>query len=197
MNRGFVSIGFLAGALMVLGIASSAQASARPFTVQTLHFDTRVGPGRSTHCDVVGDLYRPRSATRSHPAPAILTTNGFGGSKDDQAGLSKAFASNGYVALTYSGLGFGGSGCKITLDDPDYDGKAASQLIDYLAGAPGIAFTDAAHTAPAPTLNVVIHDAVDHAGVPHVYAVYPGAHSTSLWSAEAPYWLRMALNHLS
>jgi len=71
------------------------------------------------------------------------------------------------------------------------------QFQAQLAGAPGIAFTDAAHTAPAPTLNVVIHDAVDHAGVPHVYAVYPGAHSTSLWSAEAPYWLRMALNHLS
>jgi hypothetical protein len=36
--------------------------------------------------------------------------------------------------LSYSGLGFGGSGCKITLDDPDWDGKAARQLVDYLAG---------------------------------------------------------------
>ena len=69
--------------------------------------------------------------------PAILTTNGFGGSKDDQAGIGKAFAARGYAVLSYSGLGFGGSGCKITLDDPDYDGKAAQQLVSYLGGASG------------------------------------------------------------
>ena len=85
--------------------------------------------------------------------PAVLSTNGFGGSKDDQAGLSKLFASNGYVALSYSGLGFGGSSCEITLDDPDYDGQAAAQLIDYLGGKDGIAFTNAAphDTAVAPS----------------------------------------------
>ncbi len=101
--------------------------------------------------------------------PAILTTNGFGGSKDDQAGIGKAFAARGYAVLSYSGLGFGGSACKITLDDPDWDGKAASQLISYLGGAPGIAFTDAAHTTAAPALNVVVHDAKDHAGVAQTY----------------------------
>ena len=59
--------------------------------------------------------------------PAILATNGFGGSKDDQAGIGTAFAGRDYAVLSYSGLGFGGSGCKITLDDPDYDGRAGSQ----------------------------------------------------------------------
>jgi hypothetical protein len=32
------------------------------------------------------------------PAPAILTTDGFGGSTDDQADLGQAFAERGYVA---------------------------------------------------------------------------------------------------
>ena len=68
------------------------------------------------------------------PAPAVLTTNGFGGSKDDQAGAAQAFGREGYVTLSYTGLGFPNSGCKIALDDPDYDGKAAKQLVDYLAG---------------------------------------------------------------
>lgn len=45
--------------------------------------------------------------------------------------------------------------------------------------------------------NVELNRELSSAGVPHVYAVYPGAHSTSLWSTEAPYWLRMALNHLA
>src|SRR5206468_11451276 len=112
--------------------------------VQTLHFKVSVGPAGDQTCDVVGDLYTPSAASSTSRVPAILTTNGFGGSKDDQAGIGKAFALRGYEVLSYSGLGFGGSGCKITLDDPDWDGKAAAQLISYLGGAPGIALTAAA-----------------------------------------------------
>ena len=85
-------------------------------------------------CTVVYDLYRPSTRDQPTPAPAILTTNGFGGSKDDQADLGQAFAERGYVVLSYSGLGFGGSDCKISLDDPDYDGKAAQQLVSFLGG---------------------------------------------------------------
>ena len=38
------------------------------------------------------------------------------------------------MVLAYTGLGFPDSGCKITLDDPDYDGKAGKQMVDVLAG---------------------------------------------------------------
>ena len=112
-----------------------SSAPARPsaatpsYTVRTLHFLVHTDPKGGTPCDIIGDLYTPRGASPTHRVPAILTTNGFGGSKDDQAGLGKAFASRGYEVLSYSGLGFGGSGCKITLDDPDYDGRAGSQLV--------------------------------------------------------------------
>jgi predicted acyl esterase len=151
------------GALAVAA-APAADAAAPGYSVQTLHFAVTIGPDNAQHCDVVGDLYTPAAANPQRPVPAVLTTNGFGGSKDDQAGIAKALAVRGYEVLSYSGLGFGGSGCKITLDDPSYDGKAASQLVSYLGGAPGIAYTDAAHTAPAPRLQVVEHDAVDHTG---------------------------------
>src|SRR4051812_31077600 len=133
----------LATAVLAVG-AGDASAADEPYTVQTLHFAVQIGPNGDQSCDIVGDLYTPNVATPTARVPAILTTNGFGGSKDDQAGIGKAFASRGYEVLSYSGLGFGGSGCKITLDDPDYDGKAGSQLVSYLGGAPGIAFTDAA-----------------------------------------------------
>jgi ABC-2 type transport system ATP-binding protein len=96
----------------------------------------------TTRCVVDADLYTPAGVDKAHPAPAILTTNGFGGSKADQAGLGAAFATRGFVVLSYSGLGFGadpqtgrrGSDCKISLDDREHDGTAASQLIDFLAG---------------------------------------------------------------
>lgn len=120
--------------LVVLG-GSSAQARAdEAFTVKTLRFDTKVGPQKDRSCEVLGDLYVPTAATAARPVPAILTTNGFGGSKDDQATAAKAYAKRGYVVLSYSGLGFGGSGCPITLDDPDTDGQAGAQLITFLGG---------------------------------------------------------------
>lgn len=165
------------GALAILALAVSTlpavtgttTAGAAPgalpsYTKQTLHFKVGTGAGRKTVCDIVGDLYLPRSASRTNRVPAILTTNGFGGSKDDQAGIGRAFAARGYAVLSYSGLGFGGSGCKITLDAPATDGVAGSQLISYLGGAPGIAFLDAAHTRPAPVLRVVRRDARAHHG---------------------------------
>lgn len=149
----------LIGVLALAGPVPSPASAAEGYTVQTLHFHVTVGPADDTDCTIVGDLYVPDAANPADPAPAILTTNGFGGSKDDQAGIGAAFAERGYVVLSYSGLGFGGSSCKITLDHPDWDGKAASQLVSYLGGADGIAFTDVGTSQPAPTLDVVALDA--------------------------------------
>ena len=154
----------LAALALLAGTPAPAAADSIPYTVQTLHFDVVVGPGATTHCDIVGDLYTPSDASRSHQVPAILTTNGFGGSKNDQAPLARYLASQDYVVLSYSGLGFGGSGCKITLDDPDWDGQAASQLVSFLGGQSGIGYADAPHTQPLPGLDYVVHDPIDHAG---------------------------------
>jgi ABC-2 type transport system ATP-binding protein len=145
---------------------ATAPAGAVPpaYTAQLLHFEVHVGPNAEETCDIIGELFTPASASPAQPVPSILTTNGFGGSYKDQIGLGENFAQLGYVVLSYSGLGFGGSGCAITLDDPDWDGLAASQLVSFLGGENGIAFTDAAHAHPVAGLGDVIHDAVDHAG---------------------------------
>ncbi|GAA3668149.1 hypothetical protein GCM10022237_30070 [Nocardioides ginsengisoli] len=160
-----VTLLVLAVLAALLAIPTAPATSADPFSKTTLHFKVLVGPTGTQVCDVIGDVYVPATASATRRVPAVLTTNGFGGSKDDQGAAAAALASRGYVVLSYSGLGFGGSGCAITLDAPDYDGKAASQLVSYLGGATGIAFVDKAHTQPAPALDVVQLDARDHDGV--------------------------------
>ena len=118
-----------------VGVLAGPASAAGPAVTRTpVQLTVHVGPTGRTSCLVDADLYVPDGVTAATPAPAVLTTNGFGGSKDDQAGAAEAFGREGYVTLSYTGLGFPNSGCKITLDDPDYDGKAASQLVDYLAG---------------------------------------------------------------
>ena len=168
-----MSLGALAAAaavaLPLLAPSAVRAATPPPYTASMLHFAVGIGPTGTQSCDIVGELFRPAGADASHPVPAILTTNGFGGSYTDQVGLAEYFASVGYAVLTYSGLGFGGSGCKITLDDPVYDGEAASQLVSFLGGAPGIAYTDSSHTTPAPTVDFVVHDLHDHAGQANAY----------------------------
>ncbi|MGD3111278.1 CocE/NonD family hydrolase [Streptomyces sp. YGL11-2] len=130
-------LALLAGTVLavpvVLNAPTAAGGAAAPFTVTALTVTVRAG-GRTCPVDV--DLYRPQGVDAAHPAPAVLTTNGFGGSKADGStdGIARAFASRGYVSLAYSGLGFGKTGCPISLDDPGIDGRAASQLIDLLAG---------------------------------------------------------------
>ncbi|OUD05008.1 peptidase S15 [Streptomyces swartbergensis] len=122
------------GAALAAPLAIGPPASAAdPYTVTPLTFTVQAG-GRS--CTVDADLYRPAGVDREHPAPAVLGTNGFGGSKSDGSTdtIGKAFAQRGYVSLVYSGLGFGRSGCLISLDDPDIDGAAAAQLVDFLGG---------------------------------------------------------------
>lgn len=160
-----VALALAAGTVGSLGITSTSTAGIL-YKVQTLHFKVKTQGPEPRTCDIVGDLYTPLTASSRSRVPAILATNGFGGSKDDQAGIAKAFSQRGYAVLTYSGLGFGGSGCKITLDDPDIDGVAGRQLVSYLGGAKGIAYLDAAHTKPAPVLDLVKRDAVSHNGKP-------------------------------
>src|SRR3954451_7983838 len=122
-------------ALVALAFAiSAAPAVAAEPSKRAFSFDVVVGPKNDTPCTITADLYTPAGASNAHPVPAVMGTNGFGGSKSDFSTLGPAYAKRGYAFFAYSGLGFGNSGCKITLDDPDYDGKAGSQLLSFLGG---------------------------------------------------------------
>src|SRR4030081_2029902 len=54
---------------------------------------TGLGPSSNATCSVVYDIYVPADASASHKVPLVLSTNGFGGSKADQASVSQLFAS--------------------------------------------------------------------------------------------------------
>ncbi|GGG24405.1 hypothetical protein GCM10007304_42810 [Rhodococcoides trifolii] len=181
-------------ALVVAWAAAPAHAAEFPdlapqtlggYSAYTRYFDVRVGPGHDQQCTVVGDVYVPDGLAPDHRAPAILTSNGFGGSKDDQGGAAARFAAHGYVVLTYSGLGFGGSTCKISFADPDYDGAAGSALIDYLAGDSASAYLDPARTVPAPALDVVRLDSVGDPRVGYLGGSYAGATGLATASVDA------------
>ena len=44
--------------------------------------------------------------------------------------------------------------------------------------------------------NVLLDKSFTTRGIPHVFRVYPGGHSGSLWVSQAPHWLGLALSHM-
>lgn len=126
-------------------------------SVDTVYIPVEVGEN-AQRCVIVADVYRPAGADAQAPVPAVLTTHGFGGSKDSQAGLARDLMARGYAVLAYSGLGFGGSTCPVSLDSPERDGRAAAGLVDVLAGAPNL-YADPETTVPLPALDYVRTDA--------------------------------------
>jgi putative CocE/NonD family hydrolase len=118
--------------------ASATDIQPRDLTITV----TNIGPEHRT-CRIDADLYIPAGVSSSRPAPALLATNGFGGTKADQSDLAQGFGEQGYVTLSYTGIGFvDGDNCPITLDDREHDGAAASQLIRFLGGDPSIQAED-------------------------------------------------------
>ncbi len=118
--------------------AGAAGIVARDLTITV----TGLGPENRT-CEIDADLYVPAGASKHDRAPALLATNGFGGTKEDQADLAQGFGEHGYVTLSYTGIGFvDGDPCPITLDDREHDGAAAAQLIRFLGGDRSIQAVD-------------------------------------------------------
>ncbi|MCC0094226.1 alpha/beta fold hydrolase [Streptomyces flavotricini] len=70
--------------------------------------------------------------------PAVLLGHGFGGSKDDVRAQAERLARDGYAVLTWSARGFGRSGGQIGLNDPAYEVKDVSRLVDWLARQPEV-----------------------------------------------------------
>lgn len=70
--------------------------------------------------------------------PAVLLGHGFGGSKDDVRAQAEKLARDGYAVLTWSARGFGESTGRIGLNDPDFEVKDVTRLIDWLADRPEV-----------------------------------------------------------
>ena len=92
------SAALIGAALVPLAQAGSTRSvRVRPLTITTTV--PAAGALGTTTCVVDADLYTPAGVDARHPAPALLTTNGYGGSKTTNASLARGFAARGYVVL--------------------------------------------------------------------------------------------------
>jgi ABC-2 type transport system ATP-binding protein len=126
-----------AGSVVAAALALPSHAAA--FTATPYTIDVVDGPHDDEHIAIDATLYVPEGVDAGSPAPVVVATNGFGGSKDDFAGKEAPFlASHGYVVLAYSSRGFGATTGEIGLDSPDYDVKDVQQIVTWLANRPEV-----------------------------------------------------------
>ena len=125
----------LVGAAPPVAAAAADGATDPPVSQETASLPVGAEPdGGAVTLDTT--TFRPASAGRH---PAVLLAHGFGGSKADLVDQGTVLAGLGYVVLTWSARGFGASGGRIHLDDPDFEVADAQRLVDSLAARPDVA----------------------------------------------------------
>ncbi|HEY0360020.1 MAG TPA: alpha/beta fold hydrolase [Mycobacteriales bacterium] len=124
--------------LIAAGITWAVWPSGEPYRSSDAMVTVQSGPRGDEPVALDTTLYVPRSATSAHPAPAVLLAHGFGGTKDSVAADAKSLAGQGYVVQTWTARGFGRSGGRIGLDDPDHEVNDARRLLDRLAAMPEV-----------------------------------------------------------
>ncbi len=115
--------------LVAAGVIGGVVAASSGGVRVTQHMVTGTPEGHAT-VQLDTSLYVPDDT----PAPAILLSQGFGGSKRSLDATARTYADAGYVVLTYSARGFGASGGLIHFASPAYEVHDGTLLLDYLAG---------------------------------------------------------------
>ncbi|MFI5614507.1 alpha/beta fold hydrolase [Amycolatopsis sp. NPDC051903] len=135
----------------VVAVWTTRGSDSAPVRTQDAFLAVPAAPGSADQVRIDTTTYYPEKT----PAPAVLLAHGFGGDKSSVDPQARELAQRGFVVLTWSARGFGRSGGKIGLNDPDAEVADASRLIDHLLashavatradGAPELAVTGASY----------------------------------------------------
>jgi ABC-2 type transport system ATP-binding protein len=94
-------------------------------------YDDRVTGHDGTQIAIT--VYRPAGASADHPVPMILHSHGWGGSRTSSPGAFSAELDRGYGVLSFDQRGFGQTGGRAGVQNPDNEGRDVISIIDYVA----------------------------------------------------------------
>lgn len=116
-------------AIAVLGTAPASNAAEHARTDGTVRsFD-----GTS----IAYTLFQPAGSSASAPVPLVLHSHGWGGSRT-KTGFG-AWLDAGFGVLSFDQRGFGESGGKANVQDPQYEGRDVDAVVDLVSSLPWVA----------------------------------------------------------
>ncbi len=91
---------------------------------------------------VVGDLFKPKSATAERPAPFIVVVPGFQRSKESLSNIAIELSRRGFVALSIDPYAQGGSSASLSRIAATTEGYGMFAVVDYAASSTNLNYID-------------------------------------------------------
>ncbi|MGH3306653.1 MAG: alpha/beta fold hydrolase, partial [Nocardioides sp.] len=126
-----VGAGLVAATLSAVPVGSAQAAPAATTTdgcVQSVP-----EPGSTEKVQICYTLFRPAGASRTDRVPFIMHSHGWGGSRTRDAASFQKWLDAGYGVLSFDQRGFGESGGKARVENPDFEGHDVRRLIAFVA----------------------------------------------------------------
>ena len=136
----------IATGLAVAGLADDAAASTTNGC-----FDSVPDPGTTAPVKICYSIHKPAGATAESPVPMVLHSHGWAGSRSRSAGSFTPWLDKGFGILSFDQRGFGESGGKAHVENPDLEGQDVKKVVDVVAALPWVAKEPAATTTVTET----------------------------------------------
>lgn len=133
MNRTRVSLLAAVTMLATAVTLGGAQSAAAAPTVTNACVTSVPDPGTTAPVQICYTLFRPGGASASKRVPVIFEGHGWGGSRTTDPAAFADFLGAGFGVLSFDQRGFGESGGKAHLMNPDVEGKDVQRLISRVA----------------------------------------------------------------
>jgi pimeloyl-ACP methyl ester carboxylesterase len=126
-----------AGALTAAVLAVPSLASGAPITTNGC-IDSVPEPGTTTPVQICYSLFQPADAAPDHQVPIVFHSHGWGGSRTTTASSFQKWLDADFAVLSFDQRGFGESGGKAHIENPDFEGQDVTKLVDMVAALPWI-----------------------------------------------------------
>ncbi|HET7531478.1 MAG TPA: alpha/beta fold hydrolase [Mycobacteriales bacterium] len=94
--------------------------------------------GTSEPVKICYSLFRPAGADSRHKVPMLLHSHGWGGSRTTTPDDFLPFLEAGFGVLSFDQRGFGESGGKARVENPDFEGRDVEKIVSFVAGLPWV-----------------------------------------------------------
>lgn len=96
-------------------------------------------PGSADPVQICYSLYQPAGSSATAPVPMVLHSHGWGGSRTNSETAFRSWLDKGFGVLSFDQRGFGGSGGKAHVENPDLEGQDVIGLVDLVASLDWVA----------------------------------------------------------
>ncbi|TAL14387.1 MAG: hypothetical protein EPN99_14310, partial [Frankiales bacterium] len=95
--------------------------------------------GTTEPVDICYTIYKPATASAANPVPMVMHSHGWGGSRTSSEGAFGDWLGKGFGVLSFDQRGFGQSGGKARVENPDFEGQDVIRLVDLIASLDWVA----------------------------------------------------------